>query len=73
MQLIPGPDMTKRRGRKPSGQMPSTRVTASLPPETYRTLQGIAEQKKVSFAWVIREAADKYIAEQWPLLATTRK
>lgn len=44
------------------------RASASLPPELYRTLQDIAKQKKVSVAWVIRDAAEKYIAEQWPLL-----
>jgi len=44
------------------------RVTASLPPEICETLQGIAKQKKVSVAWVIRDAAEKYVADQWPLL-----
>jgi len=34
-------------------------------------LQEIAKQKKVSVAWVIRDAAEKYIAEQWPLFAQT--
>jgi hypothetical protein len=36
----------------------------------YRTLEALARQKKVSTAWVLRDAAEKYIAEQWPLLAT---
>jgi len=44
------------------------RASASLPPDVYSTLQDIARQKRVSFAWVIRDAAEKYIAEQWPLL-----
>jgi len=44
------------------------RATASLPPEIYQTLQDIAKQKKVSVAWVIRDAAEKYVADQWPLL-----
>jgi len=35
-----------------------------LPPELYDTLQDIARQKKVSVAWVIRDAVDKYIAEE---------
>lgn len=56
-----------RRGRKPSGRPPSVRANASLPPDVYRTLRDIAKQKKVSVAWVIREAAEKYIADQWPL------
>lgn len=57
-----------KRGRKPTGRPRSTRATASLPPDTYQTLQDIAKQKKVSVAWVIRDAAEKYIADQWPLL-----
>jgi predicted DNA-binding protein len=40
----------------------------SLQPETYRTLEAIAKQKKVSTAWVLRDAAEKYVADQWPLL-----
>jgi hypothetical protein len=60
--------MTPKRGRKPTGMPRSTRASASLPPETYQTLQDIAREKKVSVAWVIRDAAERYIAEQWPLL-----
>ncbi len=40
------------------------RASVSFPPEIYRILQQIAKQKKVSVAWVMRDAADKYIAEQ---------
>ena len=56
------------RGRKPTGRPRAMRATASLPPEIYQTLQDIAKQKKVSVAWVIRDAAEKYVADQWPLL-----
>jgi len=42
-------------------------VSVSLPPDIARTLQDIAKQKKVSVAWVMRDAAERYIAEQWPL------
>lgn len=61
--------MKPKRGRKPSGKPRATRTTASLPPDVYATLQDIAYQKKVSVAWVIREATEKYIADQWPLLS----
>lgn len=60
--------MAARRGRKPTGKPRAARASASLPPDIYRTLQDIAKQKKVSVAWVIRDAAEKYVAEQWPLL-----
>ena len=46
-----------------------TRASANVPPELYQTLQQIAKQKKVSTAWVIRDALDHYVSDQWPLLA----
>jgi hypothetical protein len=64
--------MADKRGRKPTGKPRATRASASLSPEIYSTLQDIAKQKKVSVAWVIRDAAEKYIAEQWPLLESAR-
>ena len=60
--------MPAKRGRKPTGKPRATRVTASIPPDICQTLQSIAKQKKVSLAWVIRDAAEKYVADQWPLL-----
>jgi predicted transcriptional regulator len=44
----------------------------SFPPEIHRTLEQLAKQKKVSVAWVVRDAVEKYVAEQWPLLERTR-
>jgi predicted DNA-binding protein len=44
------------------------RATISFPPDVYETLEIIAKEKKVSLAWVVREAAEKYIADKWPLL-----
>ena len=43
------------------------RASVTFPPDVYRTLAQIAKQKKVSVAWVVREAAEKYVADQWPL------
>jgi predicted DNA-binding protein len=47
----------------------AVRATISFPPEVYETLEVIAKQKKVSLAWVVREAAERYLAEKWPLFA----
>lgn len=44
------------------------RASISFPPDLYRTIEQIAQKKKVSVAWVIRDAAEKYVADQWPLL-----
>ena len=43
------------------------RATISFPPDVYDTLENIAKEKKVSLAWVVREAAEKYIGDKWPL------
>ena len=45
--------------------MPRTSVT--LPDDVQKTLELIAKEKKVSVAWVIRDAVDKYLADKWPL------
>jgi predicted DNA-binding protein len=64
--------MVAKLGHKPTEKPRAARASASLPPEIYSTLQEIAKQKKVSVAWVIRDAAERYIAEQWPLLEGQR-
>ena len=43
------------------------RVTISFPPDMHGTLEQIASDKKVSLAWVVREAVDTYLGEKWPL------
>jgi hypothetical protein len=53
------------------GAAATVRATISFPPDVYETLEIIAKEKKVSLAWVVREAAEKYIADKWPLLART--
>jgi metal-responsive CopG/Arc/MetJ family transcriptional regulator len=52
----------------------SMRTSVSFPRELYETIEQIAVGKKVSVAWVVRDAVEKYVAEQWPLFAgETRK
>jgi metal-responsive CopG/Arc/MetJ family transcriptional regulator len=45
----------------------SVRASISFPRELYQTLEDIAREKKVSLAWVVRDAAERYVAEKWPL------
>ena len=45
----------------------SVRTTVSLPAEDYAELERIAEQKKVSVAWVVRESVDRYLSAEAPL------
>jgi hypothetical protein len=40
------------------------RASISFPPDLYETLEEIAKQKKVSLAWVVREASEKYAVDE---------
>lgn len=53
---------------KSQNEASSVRATISFPSDIYATLDEIAKQKKVSLAWVVREATEKYLADKWPLL-----
>jgi predicted DNA-binding protein len=62
----------KGEGKMKAASTTQVRATISFPPDVYETLETIAKEKKVSLAWVVREAADKYIADRWPLLKGRR-
>lgn len=47
----------------------TTRASVSFPSDLYQTLEQIAKEKRVSVAWIVRDAAERYVNEQWPLLA----
>jgi len=55
--------MKKLAGRKVKGA-PQPRASVTFPPELYENLEHLAKEKKVSIAWVVREAAEKYVANQ---------
>ncbi len=52
-----------RRPIKPKG-VASIRASISFPPGVYVVLEQIARQKKVSLAWVVRDAVEQYVKEQ---------
>lgn len=57
----------KIKGSRKMKSKSALRASVGFPPEIYRILEKMAKQKKVSLAWVVREAAEKYVADQWPL------
>lgn len=57
--------MSKAKETRPKHGV--TRVSVTLPCDVHITLEQIAREKKVSLAWVIRDAAEQYIANKWPL------
>ncbi|MBP6899371.1 MAG: ribbon-helix-helix protein, CopG family [Burkholderiaceae bacterium] len=44
-----------------------TRASVTFPANLYAELERIAEDKKVSVAWVVRDAVEKYVEAQYPL------
>lgn len=58
-----------KRTAKLIGDPKMPRASVSFPPELYAILERIAKEKKVSVAWVVRDAAEKYVGDQWPLFA----
>ncbi len=46
----------------------TVRTSVSLPREHYNILESLAEEKRVSVAWVVRDAVSHYIEDRWPLL-----
>jgi metal-responsive CopG/Arc/MetJ family transcriptional regulator len=52
------------QGIDPKAQKkPAVRASITFPPTLYKVLEEIARQKKVSLAWVVRDAAERYVAE----------
>ena len=62
----------KRRGRNRVKDAHMPRTSVSFPPEIYRTLEDLATKKKVSIGWVVRDAVEKYVADQWPLFSNVK-
>jgi len=59
--------MKKNKGRGKSTKMPdasTVRASISFPSHLYETLEELAKHKKVSLAWVVRDAAEKYVADR---------
>jgi hypothetical protein len=57
--------MTKKTYGKEKGKFQrQPRASITFPPKLYHTLEILAKEKKVSIAWVVREAAETYVAGQ---------
>jgi metal-responsive CopG/Arc/MetJ family transcriptional regulator len=58
--------MTEKRsqgnGRK-AQRKAAVRASITFPSALYSTLEEIAQEKKVSLAWVVRDASERYVAE----------
>jgi hypothetical protein len=65
------PNVKAKKGerRMKAQSAAAVRASISFPPDVYETLEVIAKGKKVSLAWVVREAAEQYIGSKWPLFS----
>jgi len=59
-------EKTRRKSVKTQSS-PWVRASISFPPDLYATLEGLAKQKKVSLAWIVRDASEKYVAAEKPM------
>jgi metal-responsive CopG/Arc/MetJ family transcriptional regulator len=64
--------MATKRKAKVNDSKRMKRMSVGFPPELFATLEKIADQQKVSVGWIVRDAADKYVSDRWPLLAQKR-
>jgi predicted DNA-binding ribbon-helix-helix protein len=53
----------KKKAMK-SQRIALVRASISFPHILYETLENIAKQKKVSLAWVVREASERYAVDE---------
>lgn len=61
--------MANRRVRSYTAPAERTvRASVSFPEDQYSELERIADQQRVSLAWVVREAVQTYLVTRWPLL-----
>lgn len=44
----------------------TVRASISFPADLYSALEAEAKQKKVSLAWVVRDAAERYLSNKLP-------
>jgi predicted DNA-binding protein len=54
----------KKHGKEKAKPQRQPRASITFPPRLYRTLETLAKEKKVSIAWIVREAAEKYVTDQ---------
>ena len=52
---------------RPDPEKETVRTSVSLPREHYDILASVAEQNRVSVAWVVRDAVARYVEDRWPL------
>ncbi|MCR9194547.1 MAG: ribbon-helix-helix domain-containing protein [Hyphomonas sp.] len=61
-----------RSARKKNSEKSPHRLSVSLSPEQHAALLEIANENKVSVAWVVREAIERLLHDEQPLFHVRR-
>jgi metal-responsive CopG/Arc/MetJ family transcriptional regulator len=57
--------MRSHRKLKSESETPSAlRASVTFPATLYHALESLAREKRVSLAWVVRDAAERYVSKQ---------
>lgn len=56
--------MSKTRNKPTEKDRETTRVSVTFPVEHYEKLESLAEENKVSIAWVVRDAVEQYLSNE---------
>jgi hypothetical protein len=65
--------MSSRTSHRRLPRKKATRISVTLPPNDYDSVVRMAHSKRVSTAWIIRDAVEKYLSGDIPLLANLAK
>ena len=55
-----------QKKKSKSGAASTRRTSVTFPSDLYQTLEQIANEQKLSVAWLIRDAAEKYVTARSP-------
>ena len=65
--------MRSHRKRNPDFESPSAlRASVTFPAALYHSLEALAQEKRVSLAWIVRDAAERYVAGRQKATSKTR-
>jgi len=56
----------------PAQERKATRITVTLPKDSYETVVRMAKSKRVSTSWIVRDAVENYLAADAPLLSNLK-
>jgi metal-responsive CopG/Arc/MetJ family transcriptional regulator len=57
-------DAKKSKQKSANGENPVwVRASISFPPDIYAAIENVAKKNKVSIAWIMRDAAENYLAK----------